>query len=107
MAIAKSVTEPNGITVTYHRVVRIDSMVNVSVLVEVASYLSRGAREAQLAYEAEESPTQDGTNQQYVVTTFHQLPYRDGMTASDAYDALKGLPEFSGASDVWEEGQQR
>ena len=105
MAIAKSVTETNGITLTYHRVVRIDTMVNSSTLVEVGSYLDRDARERQIESEEAQSRGEPGAGQQYVVTTFHQLPYSDGMTAADAYLALKSLPEFSGAEDVWEEGQ--
>lgn len=105
MALAKSVAETNGIVLTYHRVVRIDVMVNEAVLVEVGSYLDRDARERQMASDESQASGGPSLGQQYVVTTFHQLPYQDGMTASDAYDALKGLPEFSGASDVWEEGQ--
>lgn len=105
MALAKSVTESNGIVLTYHRVVRVDTIVNEMILVEVGSYLDRDARERQMASDESQSSGGPGLGQQYVVTTFHQLPYQDGMTASDAYAALKSMPEYAGAADVWEEGQ--
>lgn len=102
MAISKNLTDEDGVELTYHRVVRIDSVVNSGALVEVASYLGRASREAQLAHKEDPS---SGDGRPYISTSFVELPYEDGMTASDAYAALKGLPEFSGASDVWEEGQ--
>lgn len=102
MAISKSLTDQSGIELTYHRVVRIDSVVNSSVLVEVASYLGRASREAQLAHKEDPS---SGDGRPYISTSFVELAYADGMTASDAYAALKSMPEYAGAADVWEEGQ--
>ena len=102
MAISKSLTDEDGIELTYHRVVRIDSVVTSGALIEVASYLGRASREAQLAHK--EDP-ESGNGRPYISTSFVELPYADGMTASDAYAALKEMPRYEGASDVWEEGQ--
>lgn len=107
MALSKTVVGTDGIPMSYHRVVRIDSTVNGIVLVEVASYLDESARETQKSDIAAQSAGERMTRQLYIRTTFYQLPTSDGMTASDVYTWIKAnVPEFEGAEDVWEEGQQ-
>ena len=40
MALHLKRTLPNGVSVEYHRVVRVDGMTNVGTTIEVASYTS-------------------------------------------------------------------
>lgn len=92
MALYREMELGNGVRVSYHRVVSVGCVTNVQNTVEVASYPSRAFREREMA---------DGES--YVRTTWHVLPYRQGMSVDDAYDYLKGLPEYEGAADVIEE----
>lgn len=110
MAIEKEVAGENGITTSYHRVVRIDTMVNGIVLIETASYVNEQSRLKQKQddeLQAQSATAYSEVTPQYTVTGFYQMPYQDGVTASEAYAWLKAnVPEFEGATDVWEEGQQ-
>lgn len=93
MALYKERELDNGVAVSYHRVVSVGCVTNVQNTVEVASYPSRAWRERELA-----------GGDSYVRTSWHVLPYRQGMSVDDAYAYLKGLPEYEGAADVIEEG---
>mgnify|MGYP004493216513 CR=1 FL=1 len=97
MALSKKKVQPDGVATEYHRVVRVDVMTNVRDLVEVASYVSAESRAAA------EASAEDGA-QQYVATSFYELPYDQSTTVESAYAYLKTLPEFEGASDVPEGG---
>lgn len=100
MALSKRTTLPNGVQVNYHRIVKIDKIVNVQNVVEVASYTSRAKREEERAALLSEDPTMDV----YIETGIYETPYDPGMTPEVAYRWLKdNLPEFEGAADVLEE----
>ena len=45
MAIIKSIELENGITVSYHRVVSVNNITNVSSIIEVGSYTNKAKRE--------------------------------------------------------------
>ena len=93
MALFKEKELDNGVAVSYHRVVSVGCVTNVQNTVEVASYPSRAWREREIA-----------GGWSYVHTSWHVLPYRQGMSVDDAYGYLKTLPEYEGATDVLEEG---
>lgn len=102
MALSKRTTLPSGVQVNYHRVVRIDKIVNVQNVIEVASYTSRAKREEERAALASEDPSMDV----YIETSIYEAPYDPGMTPQAAYEWLKAnRPEFENASDVLENGQ--
>lgn len=91
MALLKEMELENGVRVSYHRVVSVRCTTNVQNTVEVASYPSRERREAEIA-----------GGDSYVRTTWHVLPYEQGMSVDDAYAYLKALPEYEGAADALE-----
>ena len=45
MALNKSITLENGVTVNYHRVVSVNSITNKASIIEIASYISKEKRE--------------------------------------------------------------
>lgn len=103
MGLYLEVEQPDGVTVSYHRVVRIDSVINEFDRVEVASYTNRSVRERQkLAVMSDE----DMPVQPYIGTSYYMAGYGEVGDATGAYGYLKSLPEFSGAQDVFEEGQE-
>lgn len=89
MALIKEITLGNGITVRYHRVMSIHGTVGHQTTVQVASYTAPELREAEKAGDPEADP--------YIATSFFNMGYVDGMSASAAYAYLLSLPEFSGA----------
>ena len=95
MALIKPIVGEDGVTTTYHRVVRIDSALGDSTLIEVESMVDEASRERQRAMA---DPMSDpNAPQQYTCPRYYHLGYVDGMTASAAYAYLLTLPEFSGA----------
>lgn len=124
MALSKRTTLPSGVQVNYHRVVRIDTVVNVQNTIEVASYTSRSKREEERAWYEEEArrsslagcdvltdeeaatlDTEHEGMDVYVETGIYEAPYDPAMTPEAAYAWLKeSRPEFEGAADVLEEG---
>lgn len=125
MALSKRTTLPSGVQVDYHRVVRIDKIVNVQNVVEVASYTSRAKREEERAWYEEEArraslagrdaltdeerallETEHAGMDVYVETGIYEAPYDPGMTPERAYAWIKdNRPEFDGATDVLEQDQ--
>lgn len=89
MALEKAVELSNGVEVRYHRIVSVDTVVNVQCTVEVASYPSAAAR-----------ANDDGEHDVYLSTSLHVLPYDEGLSVPGAYEALKALPAFEGAADA-------
>lgn len=99
MALSKRITLPNGVQVNYHRIVKIDKIVNVQNVIEVASYTSRAKREEERAALANCAPMDV-----YVETGIYETPYDPNMTPETAYRWLKeNRPEYEGAADVLEE----
>ena len=101
MALSKPI-DARGACFTYWRVARIDTTVNAQVYIELTGYLSQDARQSEktalVAGDFQESPITGAA--------FYRAPYADGMTAEEAYEFVKQQPEFSGAADVWDEGQE-
>lgn len=102
MALSKRIALPSGVQINYHRIVRIDKIVNVQNVIEIASYTSRAKREEERVALASENPAMDV----YIETTVCEAPYDPAMTPETAYAWIKGnRPEFENASDVLENGQ--
>lgn len=98
MALSKAISLDNGVTVTYHRVVSVNTVTNVQDIIEVASYPSREKREE----ERESVPNGIDMNV-YIFTQFINAPYGECPTVASAYEWLKGnILDFADAQDVFE-----
>ena len=109
MGLEKHVTLPNGIQLSYHRVVSVNIITNQQNIVEVASYTSKAKRqEEQEAYEQARETGEWPDLDVFIDTSHHSAPYDQDMTVISAYEWLKTLPEFEGADDVIEfkEGEE-
>ena len=100
MALYKDVELQSGVTVSYHRVVSVSTVTNVQSTIEVASYTSRAKREEEAA-----AVGSGGGMDVFIETTWYVAPYDETVSIEGAYSYIKSLEEFSGAEDVWEEGQ--
>ena len=89
MALKKDITQENGVTTSYHRILLIQSVINSNTSIAVLSYVSQESREA----ENSETPP-------YKVSATYSSEYIENMTVEDAYNYLKTLPEFEGAEDI-------
>lgn len=94
MALSKKIGLGNGVVVNYHRVVSVNTITNVQNIIEVASYTSRSKREDEIA------ALKNGEEMNiYIETQFFNADYDQSMTVEGAYNYLKTLPEFEGATD--------
>lgn len=102
MALHILKTNEMGIPLSYHRINMISQITNDSALIEVASYFD----EAQRQKEREAYSLQSAGmpfEPVYADVTRYLMDYIDGMTCTQAYDYLKTLPEFAGATDILED----
>lgn len=95
MAILKPVINESGIPLMYHRISSLRQVTNGATQIQVCSYLSEAERERE--------KEGDKDNPIYCPVDYYQCDYIDGMTCSDAYEYLKTLPEFKGATDILED----
>lgn len=101
MAIKKDIIASNGVPLNYHRVVmvKIDSNQQVTILIE--SYVDESGRQYEKDYA---SGKIDGNPIfPYVSSVYVTMPYDPDMTIEKAYRAIKGLSEFEGAEDAFDE----
>ena len=101
MALSKKIGLGNGVVVNYHRVVSVNTITNVANIIEIASYTSRTKRE-------EERDAVSGGEPMniYIHTRFENAPYDQTMTVEGAYEWVKAnVPDFEGASDVFDEAE--
>lgn len=94
MALIKEITLENGITVNYHRVVSVNSIVNHETIIEVASYTSKAKREEEQKALKENKPMNV-----YIFTNHQSMPYSQTMDVEEAYEYLKTLEDFDGAEN--------
>ena len=95
MAIKKDIELNNGITLSYHRVVRIESIINYSSMIEVQSYMDKIRRLREKA-----NPTDVD---EYIEAKYYNIPYDPELNVVKAYEYIKSLPEFEGAEDILDE----
>lgn len=94
MAIIKEIVLDNGITVNYHRVVSVNNITKHVSLIEVASYTSKEKREE----EKEKLATKEPMNV-FIYTEYFEKEYTPTLNVDTAYEYLKTLEKFTGASD--------
>lgn len=107
MALEKGIVGPDGVAVSYHRIVTIRMFVNSSVTIEVVSYVNKNYRQNQIEFKNSESQGETPTvTYPYTMASYYDMPYTESITLTDAYEYLKTLPEFEGAVDVWDDDDQ-
>lgn len=100
MAIKKAIIQPDGITCDYHRVVRVDIMVNDQIMIETASYPSAEVRKMQ-KMEDEKIKTGESMGRSfYSCCNMYFADYQESFSVTSAYEFLKTLPTYEGAEDV-------
>lgn len=100
MGLMKNKVLDNGITLTYHRVVSVNSIVNMQSMIEVGSYLNKNEREKEREWY--ESSPKDRLNV-YISTTYYPIEYSKDLNVDNAYEYLKTLDDFADAEDIFEE----
>ena len=100
MGLMKNKVLDNGITLTYHRVVSVNSIVNMQSMIEVGSYLNKEEREKEKEWYA--SSPKDRLSV-YISTTYYPIEYSKDLNVDNAYEYLKTLDDFADAEDIFEE----
>lgn len=94
MALMKEIEQANGIVLSYHRIASVSSQVNEGTSIVVVSYISQQKRDD------ERSSLEAGEPMDvFMESKIYQTDYRDGMTAEEAYNYIKTVPDFEGSSD--------
>ena len=92
MALIKSITLDNGITVNYHRVVSVNNITNQASIIEVASYTSKEKRQEEKSALENNQPMNIFIHSEYL-----NVPYNSNLNVNSAYAYLKTLDKFSNA----------
>ena len=90
MALLKPITQDDGVTTKYHRILLVNSVINSHISITVLSYIDEEGR--QNDGDIELNPYKTGVT--------YEIDYIENMTIEDAYAYLKTLPEFEGAEDI-------
>lgn len=103
MAITKNETLPNGVPLSYYRIVSLTTVVNQQCTIEVAGYVSQESRDQEQAALAQARETGEYPRSDvFVETQYISVDYDPDMSVTKAYQLLKATEEFEGAEDVWE-----
>lgn len=91
MALYKEVRQGDGVTTKYHRILYVMQSINQISSISVLSYVDETARS-------------DERNcvimQPYQKAVTYETAYKPDMTVEAAYEYLKTLPVFEGATDI-------
>lgn len=93
MALIKSITLDNGITVNYHRVVSVNNITNHASIIEVASYINSEKRQ-----EEKTALENNQTMNIFIHSEYLNIPYNSTLNVNSAYAYLKTLDKFSNAT---------
>lgn len=91
MALYKEIRQDDGVTTSYHRILFLQTTVNRQNSIAVFSYVDDAART---------SEKESIIMQPYVKSVTYEITYDETMTIEKAYEYLKTLPEFEGATDI-------
>lgn len=106
MGIKKDETLPNGVPLSYYRIVSLTTVVNQQTVIELAGYVSEDARQTEQAAQAEAQETGEYPDTDvYIDTRYIVVGYDPEMSVTKAYEYLKSLPEWEDAEDVVDEWQ--
>lgn len=90
MALSKAIRQSDGVTTNYHRIAFIQITTNRQNSIAVFSYVDEESRRND--DNPEFSP--------YCKSITYETSYSPNMTVELAYEYLKTLPEFEGATDI-------
>ena len=96
MALSKRITEDSGVVMNYHRITDLHITTNGQNVINVSSYTSKAKRAEEK--KCEESGNWDGFNA-YIQCRTYITDYDQNMTIDKAYEHLKTLPDFDGATE--------
>lgn len=102
MGLKKRISQPNGVSLNYHRVVSVTTVTNNQTVIEVAGYTSKAKRLEEKAAAEAVAMGEEASCDVYIATSYVEAPYQPEMGVIGAYGYLKTLPEFEGAADVLE-----
>ena len=91
MALYKEIKQSDGVITKYHRILFLTKTVNRQNSIAVLSYVDEESREGE---------KENVMAQPYQKSVTYETDYNPDMTIEDAYDWLKTLPFFEGATDV-------
>lgn len=95
MALQKSIILDSGVTINYHRVVSVNTITNISSIIEVGSYTSADKREEEKKKLASGEPMDI-----FIYTQYLPTDYNKDLNVDSAYTYLKTLDKFSDSQDV-------
>lgn len=90
MALYKEIRQNDGVRTTYHRIMFLQQTVNKQNSIAVLSYTDEEARKFE----------QDGEYRPYRKSITYEVDYDPAMTIDKAYEYLKTLDVFAGATDI-------
>lgn len=91
MALQKDIRQDDGVITNYHRILFLQTTTNKQNSIVVVSYTDNTVR----------SDEKDGIIMQpYRKSTTYETAYDGTMTVDSAYEYLKTLPQFEGATDI-------
>ena len=91
MALYKEIKQNDGVTTKYHRILFIQQTINRHNSIAVLSYVDDESRESEKG---------NVMAQPYQKSVTYERTYDPDMTIETAYEWLKTLPQFEGATDV-------
>lgn len=97
MGIIKDNELPNGVNLSYYRIVSLMTIVGVQTVIELAGYTSQEKREEEQASIADPEATMCDV---YVDTQYISVDYDPDFSVNKAYALLKAMPEWEDAEDV-------
>ena len=91
MALYKEIVQNDGVTTKYHRILYLHVTTNRQNSIAVLSYVDNTSRDNE----------KDAVLiQPYQKAVTYETAYDPAMTVESAYNYLKTLPEFEGATDI-------
>lgn len=91
MALYKEIRQNDGVTTNYHRILYVQITTNRQNSIAVVSYVDNTARSDEQS---------NVLAQPYKKAITYETDYCENMTITTAYEYLKTLPEFEGATDI-------
>lgn len=91
MALYKEIRQNDGVVTKYHRISFIQVTTNRQNSIAVFSYVDNEARTDEINSVIAEP---------YVKSITYETAYDETMTIESAYEYLKTLPQFEGATDI-------
>ena len=97
MGLIKKNELPNGVKLSYYRIVSLTTVVGVQTTIEVAGYTSQEKREEE---QISITDPENNPSDVFIDTQLISIDYDPDMSVNKAYTLLKAMPEWEDAEDV-------